>query len=98
MAKILAPNKDYTGESATVAFAKGVGYTDNPHLIDWFKTSGYQVIEDDPPVQDETKPTIEDLRIRATELEIEFSDKTQAKTLVKKIAEAEEAVAAAKKE
>lgn len=43
MAKIFAPNKQYTGLSAGVAFAKGKAETDNPHLIEWFRVHGYQV-------------------------------------------------------
>lgn len=43
MAKIIAPNKGYTGISASVPFAGGVGFTDDQHLIDWFKAHGYTV-------------------------------------------------------
>lgn len=43
MAKIIAPNKSYTGVSASVAFANGKGETDNGHLIKWFKEHGYTV-------------------------------------------------------
>ena len=46
MAKIYAPNKEYTGVSATVAFAKGVGETDDEHLIEWFRDHGYEVEEE----------------------------------------------------
>lgn len=45
MAKILAPNKEYTGVSASVPFCNGVGETDNPTLISWFKEHGYVVEE-----------------------------------------------------
>lgn len=45
MTKILAPNKEYTGVSASVSFVKGVGETDNKHLIQWFKEHGYEVEE-----------------------------------------------------
>lgn len=45
MAKIIAPNKQYTGVSASVAFAQGIGQTDNPKLIQWFKDHGYTVEE-----------------------------------------------------
>lgn len=48
MAKILAPNKEYTGVSASVSFVKGVGETDNNHLIQWFKEHGYEVVEGKP--------------------------------------------------
>ena len=47
MAQIIAPNKDYTGESASVSFVKGVGETSDAYLIEWFKTHGYTVIEDE---------------------------------------------------
>lgn len=46
--KVIAPNRDYTGVSASVTFVGGVGETDNPHLIRWFKDHGYTV-EDQPP-------------------------------------------------
>lgn len=45
--KIMAPNKQYSGISAGVAFSNGFGETDNPHLIEWFREHGYGV-EDDP--------------------------------------------------
>ena len=41
--KIYSPNKDYTGVSASVAFCNGVGETEDPHLIEWFKNHGYEV-------------------------------------------------------
>lgn len=43
MVKIIAPNKQYTGISAGVSFVHGEGETDNPHLIEWFKSKGYEV-------------------------------------------------------
>ena len=43
MAKIIAPNKDYAGVSAGVAFSNGEGRTDNEHLIHWFRDHGYTV-------------------------------------------------------
>ena len=47
MAKILCPNKEYSGVSASVTFVNGVGETDNPQLIDWFKNHGYTVEKDE---------------------------------------------------
>ena len=47
MAQIIAPNKDYTGESASVTFIKGVGETSDAYLIEWFKEHGYTVIDDE---------------------------------------------------
>lgn len=43
--KIYSPNKEYTGISASVSFCSGVGETDDPHLIAWFRAHGYQVGE-----------------------------------------------------
>lgn len=58
MAKIIAPNKAYNGISASVPFVKGVGETADAHLIEWFRTHGYEVIEEpeDKPIglEDET--------------------------------------------
>lgn len=67
MAQIIAPNKDYNGESASVTFVKGVGETSDAYLIEWFKEHGYTVIEDEaaevrpevPPVAPETAETEE---------------------------------------
>lgn len=40
--KIYSPNKEYTGVSASVPFCNGVGNTEDPHLIQWFKDHGYK--------------------------------------------------------
>lgn len=45
MPKIIAPNAQYTGVSASVPFAGGVGETDDPRLIGWFRAHGYTVEE-----------------------------------------------------
>ena len=76
MAQIIAPNKDYTGESASVTFVKGVGETSDAYLVEWFKEHGYTVIEDEaaevPPVAPEEAP--------ATDVEAEEqSEETQEK-------------------
>ena len=49
MAKITSPNKEYSGLSAGVTFVNGVGETDIPHVLDWFREHGYIVEEVDPP-------------------------------------------------
>lgn len=54
MAKIYAPNKEYTGVSASVFFVKGVGETENSHLINWFKDKGYEVEEEKKAVEENT--------------------------------------------
>lgn len=45
MAKIIAPNHDYNGVSASVSFRDGVGETKDKYLITWFKEHGYSVEE-----------------------------------------------------
>ena len=73
MAQIIAPNKDYTGESASVTFAKGVGETSDAYLIEWFKEHEYTVIDDEAAeVQPEAPET------PATDVEAEEqSEETQ---------------------
>lgn len=56
MVRIIAPNKGYSGISAGVPFTGGVADTDNPYLIDWFKSHGYIVEDDKPEDQTENKP------------------------------------------
>ena len=41
--KIYAPVKDANGVWASVRFVNGVGETDDPRLIEWFKSHGYKV-------------------------------------------------------
>lgn len=62
MAKIIAPNRDYNGESATVVFVDGIGQTVDPWLISWFKSSGYEVEEAKPEEEpaDENEDDAED--------------------------------------
>ena len=43
--KIYAPVKDANGVWCTVRFINGVGETNNPRLIKWFKEHGYRVEE-----------------------------------------------------
>ncbi len=45
MARIIAPNKNYNGISASITFRDGVGETGNPYLIKWFREHGYKVEE-----------------------------------------------------
>ncbi len=55
MAKISAPNREYTGVSAGVPFCNGVGETNNPTLIFWFKEHGYIVEESKNEELEETE-------------------------------------------
>lgn len=43
--KIYTPVPNYIGTVVTVRFVNGVGETDNPRLIKWFKEHGYRVEE-----------------------------------------------------
>ena len=68
LAKIFAPNKDYTGVSAGVPFVKGVGETEKEHVIEWFKSKGYKVDEEiqeteivDKPKENEGRPENKDI-------------------------------------
>lgn len=56
MAKVIAPNNQYSGLSAGVAFVNGVGETDNAHLLEWFEEKGYTV---EWPVAEPEKPAEE---------------------------------------
>ena len=48
--KIYAPVKSANGIWATVRFVNGVGETDDPRLIEWFRSHGYKVpLEEDKP-------------------------------------------------
>lgn len=75
MAKIYAPNKEYTGVSASVTFVNGVGETSDPHLLQWFRKHGYTV-EDVP--QNELKPlekmTVAELKEYAEQHGIDLGD------------------------
>ncbi len=90
MAKILAPNKEYNGVSASITFVNGVGETNNPTLIYWFETHGYKVEKIEPininPVslEDLKKDQLKDLAIN---LEVEFNSKTTNEQLVELIKE-----------
>jgi len=54
MAKIYCNNKGFNGISASVNFVDGVGDSNIPHLISWFKENGYTIIEEkiEPSVYD----------------------------------------------
>ena len=43
--KIYAPVKDAWGTWASVRFVDGVGETDDPSLIEWFRRNGYTLEE-----------------------------------------------------
>lgn len=57
--KIFSPVKTYTGMSASVSFCNGVGETDDPHLIKWFKEHGYEVEEAEKDAASVDVPCVE---------------------------------------
>lgn len=80
MAQIIAPNKDYTGESASVTFVKGVGETSDAYLIEWFKEHGYTVIDDEAAeVQPEVRPVASEEAPAADVETEEQAEETQEK-------------------
>lgn len=52
--KIYSKNKNYTGVSASVSFCNGRGETDDPYLIEWFRSHGYRV-EEEPVMEEKAK-------------------------------------------
>lgn len=102
--KILAPNKSYTGVSASVAFCNGVGYTENKRLVDWFIDKGYKVIDEDEVksilinenkqsqerVDQLEEMTIEELMLYAEEVGVDIGKATTKEGILKKLKEAEE--------
>ena len=62
--KIYAPVKDANGVYASVRFVNGVGETDNPRLISWFKSHGYTVDDESQTTEvisvEEVKEDIQD--------------------------------------
>ena len=58
--KIYSPNKEYTGVSASVPFCNGIGETDDPYLIGWFRSHGYRVEEEESEKESVVPETAED--------------------------------------
>lgn len=68
--KIYAPVECTNGVRASVRFVNGVGETDNPHLIKWFKEHGYRVEDSigkikseipDENIADKTEPDFDSM-------------------------------------
>lgn len=53
--KVYAPVKNVTGTWASVRFVNGVGETDDPGLLQWFREHGYKVEEGTPNLAVEVK-------------------------------------------
>ncbi|WP_244832959.1 hypothetical protein [Clostridium sp. BJN0001] len=85
MAKILAPNKNYTGVSASVSFCNGIGTTDKPELKEWFKNHNYQVIEEE--IKDKTLDdmSVEELISYAEKNNIDIGKASSQAGIIEKI-------------
>ncbi|WP_138751859.1 hypothetical protein [Paenibacillus sinopodophylli] len=97
MAKIIAPNVQYNGLSASVNFINGIGLTNDPHLIEWFENQGYTIEDDEAEVdkaaeaaKKEVEKQLKALRKKATELGIEGVADKDSDTLTAEIAVAEQ--------
>jgi len=83
LAKIKAPNKGYTGISAGVAFVNGNAETDDTWVINWFKSKGYEVEEEEvespkPP----EKLTVDELKTELDKLGIEYKSNDKKEELL----------------
>lgn len=89
MTKIIAPNKQYTGVSASVSFCNGVGETDDLNLIEWFRDHNYTVIEEDVEKKQGDKSledmTVEELVALAEEKQIDIGKATSQSGIIEKI-------------
>ena len=92
MAKIIAPNKQYTGISASVYFCHGIGETDSKDLINWFKEHGYSVVEEDIEKKDKSidEMSVEELISYADEHNIDIGKATSQSGIIEKIKAAEQ--------
>jgi hypothetical protein len=84
MAIIISPVKGYNGITACVPFKDGVGETDSPYLIGWFKRKGYSVM-DSTPAEAQAKAEAE----AKAKAEAEAKAKAEAEAKAKAEAEAE---------
>ena len=92
MAKIIAPNKQDTGISASVYFCNGIGETDSKDLINWFKEHGYSVVEEDIEKKDKSieEMSVEELISYADEHNIDIGKATSQSGIIEKIKAAEQ--------
>ena len=73
--KIYAPVKDANGVWASVRFVNGVGETDNPRLIEWFRSHGYKVPIEDAPKVETIAPIVEEVVAEEVEM-MGYNEKT----------------------
>lgn len=81
--KIYAPVKNATGVWCNVHFKNGVGETDNPHLIDWFRRHGYRIEEELPTLNIEETVKTEISNVEETVLDFESMTPNQLRDWAK---------------
>lgn len=76
MAKVYAPNEDFTGTTASTPFAGGVAHdVRNPHLLSWFESRGYRVEHDEgEEVVDEGEEVVDGVEENEDTKDIEGTD------------------------
>lgn len=72
--KIYAPVKDFNGFRNNVRFVRGVGETDNPETINWFKDHGY-IVEESVDIVEVAVAPIEPLVEKCDETIVETIEK-----------------------
>lgn len=68
--KIYAPVKNATGVWCNVHFLNGVGETDDPHLIKWFTSHGYEVKNSENLVKNSTEKTVVNEEVKPKDGEV----------------------------
>ncbi|WP_024622138.1 hypothetical protein [Metaclostridioides mangenotii] len=79
MAKILAPNKQYSGVSASIGFVNGIGETEDKELLKWFKAHGYEIEEPEEEKVQEAEQDKELEKENEPEPNVEVEDKPKGK-------------------
>lgn len=69
--KIYAPVKETNGIYASVLFVNGVGETDKPHLIEWFKRNGYRVEDEYVEPREKVVEDVPDINVEDIEPDFE---------------------------
>lgn len=71
--RIYAPVKDFNGWRNNVRFVNGVGETDNPQLLEWFKVRGYAVEKCENSYENHTEISLEKC-VESTQIPLEKCD------------------------